>query len=61
MRGGARRARCGSLVLADVVNVDHMQPLTLGGEDTDGNVQPLCHECHSVKTGEDFGTTNAPL
>ena len=55
-RGGARCARCGSLVLADVVDVDHVQPLALGGEDTDGNVQPLCHGCHLTKTGEDFPT-----
>ncbi|MFD4141556.1 HNH endonuclease [Streptomyces sp. NPDC058572] len=54
-RGGARCARCGSLVLADVVDVDHVQPLALGGEDTDTNVQPLCHGCHLAKTGEDFG------
>ncbi|MFI6607129.1 HNH endonuclease [Streptomyces sp. NPDC050507] len=52
---GARCARCGLLVLADVVDVDHMQPLALGGEDTDGNVQPLCHGCHLDKTAEDFG------
>ncbi|MFE4880896.1 HNH endonuclease [Streptomyces sp. NPDC056701] len=32
-----------------------MQPLARGGEDTDGVVQPLCRECHLVKTGEDFG------
>ncbi|MFJ9583234.1 HNH endonuclease [Streptomyces acidicola] len=54
IRGGARCARCGSLVLADALDVDHMQPLALGGEDTDGNVQPLCRECHREKTGEDF-------
>ncbi|MEU0981110.1 HNH endonuclease signature motif containing protein [Streptomyces griseus] len=53
-RGGARCARCGSLVLAGVVDVDHVQPLALGGEDTDTNVQPLCRDCHQVKTGEDF-------
>ncbi|MFJ9589117.1 HNH endonuclease [Streptomyces acidicola] len=54
-RGGARCARCGSLVLADALDVDHMQPLALGGEDTDGNVQPLCRDCHLDKTGADFG------
>ncbi|MWA14273.1 HNH endonuclease [Streptomyces sp. BA2] len=53
--GGARCARCGLLVLADVVDVDHMQPLALGGEDTDGNVQPLCRECHQLKTRTEFG------
>ena len=52
--GGARCARCGSLILADVVDVDHVQPLALGGEDTDGNVQILCRDCHLIKTGEDF-------
>ncbi|MEV1092700.1 HNH endonuclease [Streptomyces microflavus] len=56
-RGGARCARCGSLVLADVVDVDHMQPLALGGEDTDSNVQALCHPCHQLKTGGEFGRT----
>lgn len=55
-RGGARCARCGSLVLAGLVDVDHVQPLALGGEDTDTNVQPLCRDCHQVKTGEDFRT-----
>ncbi|WP_217226809.1 HNH endonuclease [Streptomyces anulatus] len=55
-RGGARCARCGSLVLADVVDVDHTQPLALGGEDTDTNVQPLCRDCHRIKTGGDFST-----
>ncbi|MEU2179300.1 HNH endonuclease [Streptomyces thermolilacinus] len=53
----SRCARCGSLVLADVVDVDHMQPIALGGEDTDTNVQPLCHGCHLAKTAEDFGTS----
>ena len=54
IRVGARCAGCGSLVLADSVDVDHGQPLALGGEDTDGNVQLLCRDCHVAKTGEDF-------
>lgn len=53
-RGGARCARCGRLVLADGVDVDHVRALARGGEDTDGNVQALCRPCHGVKTGEDF-------
>ncbi|MET7678976.1 HNH endonuclease signature motif containing protein [Streptomyces sp. NPDC005423] len=60
-RGGARCARCGSLVLADVVDVDHVQPIALGGEGTDGNVQPLCRDCHLAKTGEDFPPAVARL
>lgn len=58
--GGARCARCGSLVLADLVDVDHVQPLALGGEDTDGNVQVLCRECHQLKTATEFGTGSLP-
>ncbi|MEU5001143.1 HNH endonuclease signature motif containing protein [Streptomyces sp. NPDC021622] len=54
VRGGARCAQCGSLVLTDVVDVDHVQPLALRGEDTDGNVQPVCRERHLTKSGEDF-------
>ncbi|MDT0494008.1 HNH endonuclease [Streptomyces sp. NPDC012600] len=53
-RGGARCARCGSLALAGSVDVDHVQPLALGGEDTDQNVQPLCRDCHRVKTATEF-------
>ncbi|WP_404956608.1 HNH endonuclease [Streptomyces sp. 147326] len=31
---------------SDDVDVDHVRPLSLGGEDTDGNVQVLCRDCH---------------
>ncbi|WTB19426.1 HNH endonuclease [Streptomyces sp. NBC_00829] len=50
-RGGARCARCGSPVLADVVDVDHVQPIALGGEDTDGNVQVLCRSPVAGRAG----------
>ncbi|MFB7266035.1 hypothetical protein ACFCXH_28405 [Streptomyces nojiriensis] len=30
--------------------------MSLGGEDTDGNVQVLCHDCHGLKTRTEFGT-----
>ncbi|MGW6768891.1 HNH endonuclease [Streptomyces sp. NPDC055037] len=40
---------------ADGVDVDHVRPLALGGEDTDSNVQVLCHGCHVVKTRTEFG------
>ncbi|MFF1958098.1 HNH endonuclease [Streptomyces sp. NPDC058220] len=53
-RGGARCARCGSLALAGSVDVDHVRPLARGGEDTDQNVQVLCHDCHLAKTVNDF-------
>ncbi|MCX4978529.1 HNH endonuclease [Streptomyces sp. NBC_00620] len=59
--GGARCARCESLALADVVDVDHVQPLALGGDDIDENVQPTCKNCHNLKTREDFGAIVPPF
>ncbi|MEE1823327.1 HNH endonuclease signature motif containing protein [Streptomyces sp. BE20] len=41
--------------------MDHRQPLALGGEDTDGNVQPLCRPCHRLKTGADFNAAGTPI
>ncbi|MGW0972673.1 HNH endonuclease [Streptomyces griseus] len=35
--------------------MDHVRPLSLGGEDTDSNVQVLCHGCHQFKTATEFG------
>ncbi|WP_328962669.1 HNH endonuclease signature motif containing protein [Streptomyces virginiae] len=37
------------------MDVDHVRPLSLGGEDTDGNVHVLCHDCHQLKTSAEFG------
>lgn len=33
--------------------VDHIIPLALGGDDSDANTQPLCFECHAVKSALD--------
>ncbi|WP_244888740.1 HNH endonuclease [Streptomyces purpureus] len=41
------------------VDVDHVRPLSLGGEDIDSNVQVLCHGCHQLKTRTEFGTARA--
>lgn len=30
--------------------VDHIVPLWQGGSEDDSNLQPLCAECHNVKT-----------
>ncbi|MFD8216222.1 HNH endonuclease [Streptomyces sp. NPDC059697] len=35
-----------------------LQPLALGGEDMDEDVQLLCKSCHKLKTPEDFGATS---
>ncbi|WP_102923928.1 HNH endonuclease [Streptomyces noursei] len=42
---------------ASAVDVDHVRPLSLGGTDTDGNVQVLCRGCHALKTETEFGAT----
>jgi 5-methylcytosine-specific restriction protein A len=41
--------------LPSQLDVDHIKPLALGGEDVEGNVQPLCKRCHKTKTALDFG------
>ncbi|MFD4947845.1 HNH endonuclease [Streptomyces sp. NPDC058409] len=41
--------------------MDHMQQLTPGGEDTDGNVQALCRPCHKAKTRQDLRAVSTPL
>ncbi len=36
-------------------DVDHIIPKRDGGRDTMGNLQGLCHECHSSKTAREDG------
>ncbi|WP_461296324.1 HNH endonuclease [Streptomyces harbinensis] len=59
--GRADCARCRFTFLASALDVDHITPIAHGGEDTDGNVQPLCRTCHRLKTREDFGVTKPPF
>ncbi|MEU7177039.1 MULTISPECIES: HNH endonuclease [Streptomyces] len=47
-------ASCGTVFLVSAIDVDHIVPLALGGEDVAGNVQPLCRPCHKLKTRGDF-------
>ena len=35
------------------VEVDHILPKHLGGWDVRENLQPLCHDCHRIKTGQE--------
>jgi len=44
----ARRTRA-------AVEVDHITPLALGGEDVDGNTRNLCRPCHLAATAKQFG------
>ncbi|MGW2583097.1 HNH endonuclease [Streptomyces virginiae] len=46
---------------ADTVDVDHVRPISLGGEDIDSNVQVLCHPCHELKTRTEFGAAGATV
>ncbi|WP_326771078.1 HNH endonuclease (plasmid) [Streptomyces sp. NBC_01591] len=48
-------------MLASAIDVDHIEPLAMGGTATDGNVQPLCRPCHRRKTREDFGAAGPPF
>lgn len=34
--------------------VDHIVALVIGGSDDDSNKQPICDECHKVKTANDL-------
>ncbi|MFA7765305.1 HNH endonuclease [Streptomyces sp. NRRL S-448] len=60
-RGSAWCDWCLETYGSDDVDVDHVRPLSLGGEDTDGNVQVLCHDCHQLKTSTEFGAAGARL
>lgn len=43
----------GKTAIATVV--DHIKPLTLGGDDSDENTRNLCDPCHDDVTAEQFG------
>ena len=40
-------------LLSYVYEVDHVKPLFAGGENSEGNLQALCRECHGKKTADD--------
>lgn len=40
--------------------VDHIVPLEDGGTYDDSNAQPLCKDCHKVKTAKDRGYKQRP-
>lgn len=54
-------AHCLGRFLGSGVDIDHVKPLALGGEDVDSNVQVLCKACHKRKTRTDFGVTTPPF
>lgn len=52
---GAECACCLRHFRPSLLDIDHIRPIALGGEDVDDNVQPLCKGCHRAKTAMDFG------
>ncbi|MFI5864239.1 HNH endonuclease [Streptomyces sp. NPDC051546] len=60
-RGSAWCDWCLNDFPANGVDVDHVRPLSLGGEDVDSNVQVLCHSCHGLKTRTEFGAAGPPF
>ncbi|MFD3904147.1 HNH endonuclease [Streptomyces californicus] len=53
--GGAECRTCLRFFLPGGLDIDHIKPLALGGEDVEENVQALCKHCHKAKTAMDFG------
>ena len=41
--------------------LDHIIPLSKGGEDIEDNWQGLCIECHKAKTRQDNGWKEKPI
>jgi 5-methylcytosine-specific restriction enzyme A len=42
-------------------HVDHIKPRSQGGTNDMGNLQTLCHSCHSRKTGQGDGAWGNPV
>ncbi len=43
-------AGCGRIWLSHRDQIDHIVPREQGGSNDESNLQPLCHECHALKT-----------
>ena len=51
-RAGRKCQQCGAE--DEALEVDHILPLALGGEDKLDNLQALCPACHKRKTADDI-------
>ena len=56
-RGGWRCSQCGK---AGRLEVDHVRPLHLGGDNDPANLQALCIGCHLSKTRAEAGGDPLP-
>jgi 5-methylcytosine-specific restriction protein A len=61
---GSRRQKRNYRLLADepmcrqcktrvAMEIDHIRPLSEGGTEDESNLQPLCVECHSIKSADE--------
>jgi hypothetical protein len=50
---------CCDMLLSHVFEIDHIQPLFLGGSNEQDNLSALCRECHGKKTAEDRDKWNS--
>ncbi|MFD4833760.1 HNH endonuclease [Streptomyces uncialis] len=57
-RGVGWCAWCMETFPAHGLEIDHVRPLALGGEDTDRNVHALCVGCHQLKTNTECATVH---
>lgn len=48
-------------ILTPVFHVDHIKPISHGGEGTEINLQALCPNCHALKTAAERRPENAPF
>ena len=56
-RYGGKCGACGRKVGAGLAwQLDHIIALANGGQNQEGNLQPLCVECHRQKTNTDVAT-----
>ena len=49
-------AHCSRCLSTHDLEVDHIRPVSKGGDDSPSNLQVLCRPCHAAKTAEDRRT-----
>lgn len=48
-KSGGRCALCGQLLKLEDMTIDHIIPISMGGEDSLDNIQALCYSCNQFK------------
>lgn len=48
-RDGWECQYCGLPLVRGTATIDHVHPLSLGGDHSDGNLRTACHACNSTK------------